>query len=69
MRRVSVLAAVSAVAMVCSEAAAASQLIDRNATNIRFKVSQDGKAMISYRANGRSWDVLAWGAVNALHPT
>jgi hypothetical protein len=49
--------------------AAASQLIDRNATNIRFKVSRDGKAMVSYRANGRAWDVLAWGAVNALAPT
>jgi hypothetical protein len=49
--------------------ASASQLIDRNASNIRFKVSVDGKAMISYRANGRAWDVLAWGAVNALHPT
>jgi hypothetical protein len=45
-----------------------SQLIDRNATNIRLKVSQDGKAMVSYRARGRSWDVLAWGAINALHP-
>ncbi len=47
----------------------ASQLIDRNATNVRLKVSRDGKAMVSYRAHGRSWDVLAWGAVNALHPT
>jgi hypothetical protein len=69
LRRFFVLAAVTAVAVVCTEAAAASQLIDRNATNIRFKVSADGKAMISYRANGRSWDVLAWGAVNAVHPT
>jgi hypothetical protein len=24
--------------------------------------------MVSYRAHGRSWDVLAWGAINALHP-
>ena len=46
----------------------ASQLLDRNATNVRLKVSRDGKAMVSYRAHGRSWDVLAWGAVNALHP-
>ena len=48
--------------------AGASQLIDRNATNIRLKVSRDGKAMVSYRARGRAWDVLAWGAINALHP-
>jgi hypothetical protein len=48
--------------------ASASQLLDRNATNVRLKVSPDGKAMVSYRAHGRSWDVLAWGAINALHP-
>jgi hypothetical protein len=48
--------------------AVASQLIDRNATNVRLKVSRDGKAMVSYRAHGRAWDVLAWGAINALHP-
>ena len=54
---------------VLASPASASQLIDRNATKIRFKVSLDGKAMVSYRANGRAWDVLAWGGVNALHPT
>jgi hypothetical protein len=48
--------------------ASASQLLDRNATHVRLKVSSDGKAMVSYRAHGRSWDVLAWGAINALHP-
>jgi hypothetical protein len=48
--------------------ASASQLLDRNASNVRLKVSPDGKAMVSYRAHGRSWDVLAWGAINALHP-
>ncbi len=48
--------------------AQASQLIDRNATKIKLKVSRDGKAMVSYNAHGRRWDVLAWGAVNALHP-
>lgn len=48
--------------------ASASQLIDRNASNIQLKVSRDGKAMVTYRAHGRRWDVLAWGAMNALHP-
>lgn len=48
--------------------APASQLIDRNATNIKLKVSRDGKAMVSYNAHGRRWNVLAWGAINALHP-
>jgi hypothetical protein len=54
---------------VLADAAPASQLIDRDARNIRFKVSADGKAMVSYRARGRAWDVLAWGAINARHPT
>jgi hypothetical protein len=54
--------------LVFAASAQASQLLDRNATNIRLKVSRDGKAMVSYRAHGRSWDVLAWGAINAHHP-
>jgi hypothetical protein len=56
------------IAAVLAPPAAASQLIDRNATNVRLKVSRDGKAMISYRAHGRPWDVLAWGAINARFP-
>src|SRR5918992_3850164 len=69
LRRTSLLALACTVAAIGVQPAAASQLIDRNATNIRFKISRDGKAMVSYRAHGRAWDVLAWGAVNALHPT
>jgi hypothetical protein len=61
------LAAVIAAA-VLAPSATASQLIDRNASGIRLKVSPDGKAMLSYRARGRHWDVLAWGAINARHP-
>jgi hypothetical protein len=57
------------VALVLVPPASASQLLDRNATNVRLKVSRDGKAMVSYRAHGRAWSVLAWGAINALHPT
>jgi hypothetical protein len=60
------------IVVVCSFAlagsASASQLLDRNATNVKLKVSRDGKAMVSYRARGRHWDVLAWGAKNARHP-
>jgi hypothetical protein len=57
------------VALVLVPPASASQLLDRNATNVRLKVSRDGKAMVSYRAHGRAWSVLAWGAINARHPT
>ena len=56
------------IAAVLAPPASASQLIDRNASGIRLKVSRDGKAMLSYRARGRHWDVLAWGAINARHP-
>jgi hypothetical protein len=57
------------IAAVLAPSASASQLIDRNATGIRLKVSRDGKAMLSYRARGRHWDVLAWGAINSRHPS
>jgi hypothetical protein len=68
-RLVIILIALAAIAAVAAGQAAASQLIDRNATNIRLKVSNGGKAMLSYRAHGRHWDVLAWGAINARQPT
>jgi hypothetical protein len=69
LRNFVVLASLLAAVAMYADSAAASQLIDRDARHIRFKVSQDGKAMVSYRARGRGWDVLAWGALNALHPT
>ena len=68
MRRFVALAFTALAMLAFAGSAGASQLIDRNASNVRLKVSRDGKAMVSYRAHGRSWDVLAWGAVNALHP-
>jgi hypothetical protein len=49
--------------------ATASELIDRNATRVSLAVSQDGKALITYRAQGKLQRVLAWGAVNAIAPT
>lgn len=45
--------------------AQASQLVDRNATNVRLAVNSRGQALITYRASGRFRRVLAWGAVNA----
>jgi hypothetical protein len=32
-------------------------------------VAQNGQALVSYSARGKRWNVLAWGAVNALQPT
>jgi hypothetical protein len=32
-------------------------------------VSADGKALVTYHAQGRKWNVLVWGAINARHPS
>jgi hypothetical protein len=66
--RIGALVILSTLAALQAGTASASQLIDRNATGVRLKVSRDGKAMLSYRARGRHWDVLVWGAINARHP-
>lgn len=48
----------------------ASELIDRDATVISFKVNELGQAGIVYRTPSKGVRyVLAWGAVNALAPT
>ena len=69
MRRPVALSIVVVSSLALAGSASASQLIDRNAGNVKLKVSRDGKAMLTYRARGRRWDVLAWGALNARHPT
>jgi hypothetical protein len=57
-------------ACVCTvPVAGASQLIDRNATNIKLLVNANGEALITYRVGGQQKHVLAWGAINAIAPT
>jgi hypothetical protein len=56
-------------AVALAPAAQASELIDRNASGISLAVSRDGKALVTYRAQGKLHRVLAWGAVNAITPT
>ncbi|NUT57042.1 MAG: hypothetical protein HOQ03_13840 [Thermoleophilia bacterium] len=46
----------------------ASEIIDRNANDVSLKVAKNGQALISYSARGKRWNVLAWGAINAMHP-
>jgi hypothetical protein len=48
--------------------AAGSQLIDRNPGGVKLAVNAKGEALITYRARGRVWHVLAWGAVDARQP-
>lgn len=50
-------------------AASASNLIDRNATNVKLEVNAKGMALLTYRAGGKLKHVLAWGAANAHAPT
>ena len=62
---------VALTASICAHAASASELIDRNATGIELQVDRSGQALLTYRARGRLWRVLAWGAINARssHPS
>jgi hypothetical protein len=69
-RRIALVAAVvAATAAGLSSGAGASQLIARDATAVQLWVNRQGIAMVSYRVQGRQRHVLAWGAVNAIHPT
>ncbi len=49
--------------------ASGSELIDRNTRSASLKVNAAGKALVSYRANGRTRRVVAWGAINARPPS
>ena len=57
------------VAFAVPATASASEIIDRNASNVTLKVAANGQALVSYNARGKRWNVLAWGAVNAIQPT
>ena len=63
------LAVFAVTALAVPASASASQLIDRNAKNVRLAVNARGEALMTYRAHGRLQHVLAWGAINARHPT
>jgi hypothetical protein len=56
----------AALAVVLVPVAGASQLIDRNATDVQLLLNAKGEALISYRSRGREKHVLAWGALNAV---
>lgn len=67
--RIVLLALLAAVAAAFPAGAGASELIDRNAKNVRLAVNAQGQALLTYQARGRTHRVLAWGAVNAIAPT
>ena len=57
------------VSLVLPAGAQASQLIARDTKDVELHVDARGQALVSYRAKGKRWTVLAWGATNARHPT
>jgi hypothetical protein len=60
----------AAVALLSTAASAsASEIIDRNAQNVRLGVDANGQALVTYKAGGRVMHVRVWGAVDARQPT
>src|SRR5919201_2772862 len=68
MRRVSSVALALAAALSLAGSAAASQLIDRTANDVRLMTNAKGEAMLTYKVAGKLKHVLVWGAVNAKQP-
>lgn len=58
----------AALLLLGADPVSASQLIDRNAADVRLAVSSDGTALVTYTVAGRTRHVLARGAVNARDP-
>lgn len=69
MRFRTILLAAVAAAIALPGTASASEIIDRNASNVKLQVAKNGQALVSFTARGKRWNVLAWGAINAIHPT
>ncbi len=59
-----------ALALVIVPAALGSTLIARNASNVSISITPQKQAILTFRQNGQTRSVLAWGAINARpHPT
>jgi len=67
-RKIGLLVAALTAAAIAAGAAQASQLIDRNATQVSLESNAKGEAMLTYTVAGKVKHVLAWGAVNAIAP-
>ncbi|MDX6398226.1 MAG: hypothetical protein QOJ43_1634 [Gaiellaceae bacterium] len=61
--------AVATAFCIAPAAALASEIIDRNASDVSLQVANNGQALVSFNARGKRWNVLAWGAVNAIQAT
>lgn len=68
-RRVVITAAVILGALLGPASAAASEVIGRDAREVSLRINSKGVALVTWRTPTGSAKVLAWGAVNARHPT
>jgi hypothetical protein len=70
MARITRLLILAAALLVVAPASAfASQMIDRNATDVSIAVNSEHRAEVTYRRGGTWHHVLVWGAINALSPS
>jgi len=59
----------AALLLLSAPTASASEIIDRNAQNVRLAVDAKGQALVTYQVHGHVMHVRAWGAVDARQPT
>jgi hypothetical protein len=69
LRRPLFLALLVVIAAAAAPVAGASQLIDRNASNVGLSVNARGEALLTYTTHGKVEHVVAWGAIDAIAPT
>lgn len=55
-------------ALVLPGGASASEIIGRNASNVKLQVNAQGQALVTFTSAGAPQKVLVWGAVNAIAP-
>jgi hypothetical protein len=68
LRRLIIVALTAAVAG-GGAAARASERVDVNATGVQLSVNSSHRALVTYRARGRTFHLLVWGAINARPPS
>ena len=69
MRRVLSLLALALAALAAVPTANGTEIITRNATDVRLLANSRGEALLTYVAEGVAKRLLVAGAVNAIHPT
>jgi hypothetical protein len=60
---------VAVAALAAAAPASASEILTRNAKNVRMKVDAEGRAVVYYTRAGRAYHPLVWGAINARQPS